>query len=95
MMKRGAITALILVAVVISYALVVDLLNGLPFTRSSPSWLKWAGGLFALGVGGLLVEAASELAFGARDPWERGRGRIFRMALAMFLLLVVVGACVV
>jgi hypothetical protein len=78
-MKRIAIAALIFVPVVIAYAFVDDLINGLPFTRFSPSWVTWAGGLFALGG----------------DPWERGPGRIFRVAVAMFLLLGVVGACTV
>jgi len=92
--KKGAITALVVVAVAMSYAFVDDLLNGLPHTRASSSWVRWAGGLVVLGVAGLLVEGAIEWALERRDSWRPGLSRPSRVAVVMVIVATVVGACI-
>jgi len=84
--------ALGLVLAVMAYALMHDLFDGLPFTRSTESWDVWAAGLFVGGLFLLLMEAAGEWLFGPNQPWEhrpRRTRRVLRIAVAALLVALV------
>lgn len=89
--------ALALVLGIMAYALMHDLFDGLPFTRSTESWGWWAGGLFVGGLFLLLIEATGEWLFGTDERWDRPRRttRVFRVTAAALLLAVVVVAVAV
>jgi hypothetical protein len=83
----GTITV---VLVIMGYAFVNDVLEGLPFSRSTASWWTWAAGLFVFGVAGLLFEGACEWVFGPDDPWHRRPRRVVRIMAALVVVTVLV-----
>lgn len=84
--------ALAVALVVMAYALMHDLFDGLPFTRSTESWGLWAAGLFVGGLLLILMEVAGEWLFGPDEPWEhrpRRRRRALRVAVAAVVVALV------
>lgn len=84
--------ALAIALAVMAYALMHDLLDGLPFTRTTESWGLWAAGLFVGGLLLILMEAAGEWLFGPDEPWEhrpRRTRRVLRIAFAAVLVALV------
>jgi hypothetical protein len=90
---RKAVTAsgvaLAIVLTVMAYALIHDLFDGLPFTRSTESWGLWAAGLFAGGLLLILLEGAGDWLFGTDEPWRREPRRMRRVAGAVLLVALV------
>jgi hypothetical protein len=83
--KRVAIVVVGIAGVAAMYAFTDDLLSGLPFTRSSSSWLVWLSGLVLFGVAALLVEGAVEWVFGTGDPWDNGRSFVVRVRVVIMV----------
>ena len=86
----GVVIAIVLA--VMAYALMHDLLDGLPFTRSTSSWGSWGAGLLVFGLVAIAIESAFEWFFGPDEPWRRGPRRMMRVAVALVLLTLLVAA---
>lgn len=91
----GVVLAIVLICML--YALMNDLVHGLPFTRSDISWGYWAVGLFVGGLGLATWEAFGEWLVGGDQPGERPRRTtlLLRLTIVAAVIAGVVGAFVI
>lgn len=91
----GVVLAIVVICML--YALMSDLVHGLPFTRSDISWGYWAVGLFVGGLGAVTWEAFGEWLVGGDQPGERPRRTtlLLRLTIVAAIVGVVVGAFVI
>ncbi len=92
---RRVLTASGIALGIMAYALMHDLLGGLPFTRSEVSWGYWAAGLFVGGLLLILLDVSGEWLFGGDQPWERPRRTTLALRLVIVALVVALVAVVV